>query len=117
MSDGALWYVSITDQDIADTIPDEEKMPGGRSWVGAAIVEAPDEDQAAEKAFALCPPGRHYHAMTGGPISSRAAVKPDYIGVLLTTTEDIERAGAAATEQDIDQAIEHDRHRAEGRRH
>lgn len=89
--DAPLWYLSFVDTEILATIPENEQRPGGPSWLGACIVPAIDAASAAAASHRLgCNPGGQ--VAIHGPIE-RAAVKPDYIGRLLTLDE-IEAAGA-----------------------
>lgn len=86
-----LWYMSFIDPDVADTIPLDRQVPGGPSWMGACIVPAPDAAAAAAAAHRLkCNPGGAISLL--GPIG-RDAVKPEYVGRLLTSQAEVDEAG------------------------
>ena len=66
-----LWYLSFTDPDIAATIPEEEQVPGGPSWLGACVVRGGGVVGAAMAAHALgCNPGGQVAGWGPWPIGS-----------------------------------------------
>lgn len=80
-TDLELFYLSFTDPN----------RPKGTQWLGACIVPAPDAMASIATAHMLsCNPGGE--AKVVGPLP-RETIKPDYVGRLLTTKEEVDEAG------------------------
>lgn len=63
------WYLSFTDPEIAATIPEHERRPGGPSWLGGCYVQGADEAAAVTASHMLgCNPGGEVGIM--GPITA-----------------------------------------------
>jgi hypothetical protein len=85
-----VFYLSFTDPDIAATIPEDEKRPGGPSWLGGCFVPASDERAAVGVAHLNgCNPGGQVAML--GPIPIEL-VRPDYLNRLLRSADEIEEA-------------------------
>jgi len=103
------YLLSITDPHIAAQIPESRKRPGGHSWLGGAYVAADNAAEAAQVGQRLV--GRDdVEVLVAGPIPA-TAVLSIYRDRLLTSVEDMERAGATARLDDIEAARHHDSHR------
>jgi len=80
-----LWWLSFTDPDIAETIPEDEQRPGGPSFLGACVVAAVGEASAVSRAWELgINPGGQVMVMGPFPQSTFA---PQYRDRLLTADE------------------------------
>lgn len=88
-----LWWLSFVDPDIAATIPREEQRPGGPSFLGATVVQAPDAQSAVRMAWALgTNPGGEVGIFGPLPVEAVGAEWRDR----LLTAEDIEAMNVAA---------------------
>jgi len=80
-----LWYLSFVDSDIAATIPEDEQVPGGPSWLGACVVEGTGVVGAAMTAHEQgCNPGGQVNGWGPWPIGS---IPPEWCNRLLSQDE------------------------------
>jgi hypothetical protein len=92
VADLPLWRLWFVDSLPAKMTAEDERVIDAPGSFGLAIVPASGALQAAAAAARLgCNPGTA--AMIYGPFD-RSTVKPEYIGRLLTTPEEVEEAGA-----------------------
>lgn len=78
----ALWFLSFCDPDVEEADP---PVPGGPSWLGACVVEAPGPIGAARRASDVgCNPGGE--VSMAGPLPL-AAIAPEWRDRLLTKDE------------------------------
>lgn len=83
IADLPRWWLSFCDPD--KTPPPELQRPGGPSFLGVAIIRAPDYISAIEMAHALgCNPGGQ---VNGVPVPPDIPIPDDYLGRLLTKTD------------------------------
>lgn len=80
-----LWWLSFTDPDVAATIPEADRRPGGPSFRGVCIVEAATVVGAALAAHTHgCNPGGQ--VATFGPLPA-GSIPPEWLNRLLTREE------------------------------
>ena len=84
------WYLSFVDTNVSGMIPLDEQVPGGPSWLGCCVVEAPDFITAVAVAgLNGCNPGgevQGWHLRPG-------TVLPSSLNRLARTTEEAEALG------------------------